>query len=243
MDLSRRRVDKKLPIYIGSFFLSPLLLDLMSVPTKWNKVCCCSGHSERSGRYLNRSLTQLSIDGWCHDGCQTFTNMDSIFSDDYWGAHWPKFPLPYALQIQFRTRGYSKNILSQWHTSVATFAFLSGNSRPNILLRSSGWPSHETVILSAISTHNIPAINIVVLGIIFILHAVTYLGTFFALRFLGVFGFLNSNFYLPHFHWDVWELRHANLFYGAVHLEATYIVQLPIWSGRHIFEKYCHFTL
>src|SRR5882762_1458183 len=61
MDLSRRRVDKKLPIYIGSFFLSPLLLDLMSVPTKWNKVCCCSGHSERSGRYLNTSLTQLSI--------------------------------------------------------------------------------------------------------------------------------------------------------------------------------------
>jgi len=165
LDLSRRRVDKKLPIYIGSFFPSPLLLDLMSVPTKWNKVCC---HSERSGRYLNTSLTH--IDGWCHDGCQTSTNMDSIFSD-YWGLLPAHGPLPYALQIQFRTRGYSKNILSRWHTSVvATFAFLSGNSRPNILLRSSGWPSHEIVILSAISTYNIPAINIVVLGIIFILH-------------------------------------------------------------------------
>jgi len=65
---------------------------------------------------------------------------------------------------------------------------------------------HEIVILSAISTPNIPGIKI-----IFMLHAATYLGAFFALRFLGVFGFLNSNLYLPHFHWDVRELHHANL--------------------------------
>ena|SRR5882762_9946883 len=140
--------------------------------------------------------------------------MDIIFSDDYWGlppAHGPKLPLPYALQIQFEPQVtprifYHDGIPLLLPPSRSCLGIPDQIYCLEVQVGQITTRCHEIVILSAISTPNIPGIKI-----IFMLHAATYLGAFFALRFLGVFGFLNSNLYLPHFHWDVRELHHANL--------------------------------
>jgi len=172
LDLSRRHGQEAANIY-WQFFPSHYL-DLMSVPTKWNKVCC---HSERSWQILKYILTH--IDGWCHDGCQTSTNM-TVFFDYCLLLHTDPYRTLYKSNFEQRL---SKNILSRWYTSVvAAFAFLSGILDQIYCLEVQvGQMLLGVMKLSFCpqfdSQHSRNQNN-------FMLHAATYLGAFFAYDFL-----------------------------------------------------------